>query len=301
MRRGYMILRRPKDGDTPTTTIRLPWQQARVQFKTLTSDPDTLLTLYVLKQCKVSWEEWLSEAECLSTVKPLDVFYKIVNISQEIELNHSNINNGDNDNNKYEKFNFPEISCTDTYARTKQYLTTNVKTHSLEQLEKVLAVILSLVEVNINNNIEDSQVESTDSYAEGQKSKMDEYVDSKENSHNSQQKRTMGTESYDKKDMVLTVFRLNENARIEQMARLLSTLIVFWPYDGFKTQGNNNKSVIGSSVTCDGDDDDEDALLEVVKRDRALFNESRASSITEHIQFVSKAIEHLGHELVYKK
>ena len=76
----------------------------------------------------------------------------------------------------------------------------------------------------------------------------------------------------------------NANENTDKIACLLSMWLIFWPY------GVNTETLYENSL-----------LLNTVSHDRALFSESRVSSITEHIQFLMKAIEHLGHEVVYRK
>ena len=276
-----MILRRPENGAVPTTTIRLPWQQARVQIKVLSDDVDNLFAMYTLKHCKESWENWTTQNDL--THKSLeDALDEIARISSKIDNNNNN--NNTNSNLLFNKFDFLEIRQTQIYKKVEKHLTTNLHhKRNLRNIENVLKVILSLIKVQ---NTKESPKRNCEATTRKDKDKVDlnrspEYEEDKEYSDNC--KGNSRTIAHGMEVEQMEFYCHDNKNSTDKIACILSTWLIFWPY-----------SVSMETLY-------EDSLLETVSRDRDLFSESRATSITEHIQFAMKAIEHLGHEVVYKK
>ena len=279
LRRGYMILTQPKNGTVPATTIRLPWQQTRVQIKVLTEDENNIFALYTLKHFKELWENWTTEND-LTNKSLLDALDEIVEISSQIVSSDR-----DNTNSKllFDKFNFPEIRRTHTYKHVKSYLNTNLYKRDLQNVENILKVILSRVEVHQHtNNLPDLKHETIASQ---------EYIIRNRNPYYNESmgyfdinNENTGIADYAENIGFYYCSDDNANENTDKIACLLSMWLIFWPY------GVNTETLYENSL-----------LLNTVSHDRALFSESRVSSITEHIQFVMKAIEHLGHEVVYRK
>lgn len=275
-----MMLRRPENGITPTTTIRLPWQQARVQIKVLSEDQNNWFALYTLKHCKESWENWTTEND-LTNKYFKDALNEIVRISFEIgNTNNNNIDNNKDSNLLFDKFNFPEIKLTGTYKQVRNHLKTNLFERNLNSVENTLKIILSLIEIQNTSNLSApihkklTKKNKEKNVLNRQGEYEEEYPDN--NIENIRDAIYAENKKFYYDDD-------NENQNFDKIACMLSTWLIFWPY-----------SVNAETLN-------ENSLLETVLLDRALFSESRASSITEHIQFVSKAIDHLGHEVVYKR
>jgi hypothetical protein len=70
---------------------------------------------------------------------------------------------------------------------------------------------------------------------------------------------------------------------VDKLAQIISMLIIFWPYS--KENRESNDSV----------------MLKEIDADKNLFSFHRKQSITQQINFILKALEHVGHEHIYKK
>ena len=70
---------------------------------------------------------------------------------------------------------------------------------------------------------------------------------------------------------------------VDRLAQMIATLIIFWPYSQDNERSNN------SSV-----------MLKTIDEDKKLFSHDRKQSVPQQLNFLLKALEHVGHEHIYK-
>ncbi|XP_066913885.1 uncharacterized protein [Clytia hemisphaerica] len=267
MRRGYMMLKQTGQGVATTTKIRLPWQQARVQIKTLSDDPKIMFSLYLLKHFKSFWENFLESSankdmSCNLSIKKHDVIS--ASLKEILRFSISAEKSGYKTTEKastcaktgseprphpFDKFNFPQTKMTKTFQVVSELLKEELpsKVGSLESLERTLMTVLNLIEFEVEG-----------------------------------------------KDIIMENPRINSDLNIEKMASLLSTLIIFWPYStNFKHDDTNTNELISETNSA--------LLRDATHSDRKLFTHARRTSVSEQISFILKAIDHVGHEFTYQK